>query len=89
VAYGIIPHDHWHQPDSIDEEKARISRFDMLAHGVIYGGSVPFVFIVPSTLESDLSSVRYRNMCRFNSGVRFYLSNHALADLIRAVLLPT
>ena len=53
VEFGVIPHDHWFQPDSIDEEKAKAGRDAMVAKNIIYGGSVS-----------------YRNMCRFNSGVR-------------------
>ncbi|KAF8921281.1 glycosyltransferase family 15 protein [Mucidula mucida] len=42
VEFGLIPHDHWYQPDSIDEEKAAASREDMVKNSVIYGGSVPY-----------------------------------------------
>ncbi|KAF8333999.1 glycosyltransferase family 15 protein, partial [Cantharellus anzutake] len=40
--YGKIPHDHWFQPDWIDEEKATVSRLDMIKNKVIYGHSVPY-----------------------------------------------
>jgi alpha 1,2-mannosyltransferase len=40
--YGKIPHDHWYQPDWIDEEKATKARLDMIEHKVIYGHSVPY-----------------------------------------------
>ncbi|KAH8105096.1 glycosyltransferase family 15 protein [Cristinia sonorae] len=53
VSFGLIPHDHWFQPDSIDEAKATAAREKMQKDNIIYGGSVS-----------------YRNMCRFNSGVR-------------------
>ena len=53
MAYGEIPHDHWHQPDSIDEEKATLSRLEMVEAKVIYGGSVSFVFILLSLLVAD------------------------------------
>lgn len=42
VEYGLIPPDHWYQPSWIDEEKATKAREDMVAHQVIYGGSVPY-----------------------------------------------
>ncbi|KAG5634642.1 hypothetical protein H0H81_001280 [Sphagnurus paluster] len=42
VEFGIIPKDHWHQPDSIDEKKASAAREDMVKNNVIYGGSVPY-----------------------------------------------
>ncbi len=43
VSYGLIPRDHWYQPDSIDEEKATAAREQMVKNNVIYGGSVPYV----------------------------------------------
>jgi Glycolipid 2-alpha-mannosyltransferase len=39
VEFGLIPPDHWHQPDWIDEEKATASREDMIKNNVIYGGT--------------------------------------------------
>ncbi|CAK5277300.1 unnamed protein product [Mycena citricolor] len=42
VEFGLIPHDHWFQPDWIDENKAAAARQDMIEHDVIYGGSVPY-----------------------------------------------
>lgn len=53
MEFGLIPREHWFQPDSIDEEKATASRNKMMEDNIIYGGSVS-----------------YRNMCRFNSGVK-------------------
>jgi alpha 1,2-mannosyltransferase len=38
VEFGLIPHDHWFQPDWIDEERARTAREDMQKNNVIYGG---------------------------------------------------
>ncbi|GHJ86821.1 hypothetical protein NliqN6_3223 [Naganishia liquefaciens] len=40
--YGLIEHDHWHQPDWIDEEKATAAREEMIRKKVIYGHSVPY-----------------------------------------------
>ena len=60
MEFGLIPREHWFQPDSIDEEKASASRKKMMDHNIVYGGSVS-----------------YRNMCRYNSGVRrvfFYIN---------------
>jgi alpha 1,2-mannosyltransferase len=42
VEFGVIPHDHWYQPDSIDEEKAKAGRDAMVAKNIIYGGSVSY-----------------------------------------------
>ena len=36
--YGLIPHEHWFQPDWIDEEKATKDRQVMEKENVIYGG---------------------------------------------------
>ncbi|KAI1793681.1 glycosyltransferase family 15 protein [Ganoderma leucocontextum] len=54
VSFGLIPKEHWYQPDWIDEEKAAAGRAQMEADNVVYGGEISVVF--------------YRNMCRFNSG---------------------
>jgi alpha 1,2-mannosyltransferase len=39
VEFGLIPRDHWYQPDWIDEEKASASRAEMEKNNVIYGGT--------------------------------------------------
>lgn len=39
IKYGLIPEEHWVQPDWIDEEKASEARKDMVKHNVIYGGA--------------------------------------------------
>jgi len=38
VEFGLIPKEHWYQPDWIDEEKASESRKKMAENNVIYGG---------------------------------------------------
>jgi alpha 1,2-mannosyltransferase len=38
VEFGIIPRDHWYQPDWIDENKAAAARDRMVAAKVKYGG---------------------------------------------------
>ncbi|KAJ2921879.1 hypothetical protein H1R20_g15219, partial [Candolleomyces eurysporus] len=42
MEFGVIPHDHWFQPDSIDEEKAKAGREKMVKNNIIYGGSVSY-----------------------------------------------
>ncbi|PBK78179.1 glycosyltransferase family 15 protein [Armillaria solidipes] len=42
VKFGLIPQDHWYQPETIDEAKASDARADMMKNNVIYGGSVPY-----------------------------------------------
>jgi alpha 1,2-mannosyltransferase len=39
IEFGLIPRNHWFQPDSIDEAKAAASRQNMVDNGVIYGGA--------------------------------------------------
>jgi len=39
VEFGVIPHDHWYQPDWIDEDKASKARKQMEEENVIYGGT--------------------------------------------------
>lgn len=38
VKFGIIPKEHWVQPDDIDEVKASASRDRMVQSNIIYGG---------------------------------------------------
>ena len=39
VKFGVIPHDHWYQPDWIDEDKAKKGRQELVRNKVIYGGA--------------------------------------------------
>jgi alpha 1,2-mannosyltransferase len=43
TSYGLIPHDHWYQPDWIDEDKAKALRKEMEDNRIIYGGSLSYV----------------------------------------------
>lgn len=109
VEFGLIPHDHWFQPDWIDEEKASASRAKMAENNVIYGGTYHFVCshtilyfmrvlqavfraYYPFVERPDylISPSRYRNMCRYNSGVRLDSLLSRSAHLIsHSVLLST
>lgn len=102
MEFGVIPHDHWYQPDWIDEAKATESRNEMVANNIIYGGAYYTSLLFPcplwhsgctfrkrivrlksfTWLNCQLTNfappchrlaLRYRNMCRFNSGVRISL----------------
>ncbi|EGN94535.1 glycosyltransferase family 15 protein [Serpula lacrymans var. lacrymans S7.3] len=42
VSFGLIPHDHWFQPDWIDESKAALGRYKLTRQRIIYGGSVSY-----------------------------------------------
>ena len=39
VSYGVIPNDHWNQPEWIDEERATAGRNKLVAQNIIYGGA--------------------------------------------------
>lgn len=70
MEFGIIPRDFWYQPSWIDEEKATAARKQMEADNVIYGGVLFLITRFKCTLCDISGSLSYRNMCRFNSGVR-------------------
>ncbi|KAL0574162.1 hypothetical protein V5O48_007790 [Marasmius crinis-equi] len=42
VKFGLIPREHWFQPEWIDEGKAAAAREKMVTKQVLYGGSVPY-----------------------------------------------
>ncbi|PFH47538.1 glycosyltransferase family 15 protein [Amanita thiersii Skay4041] len=42
MEFGLIPHDHWYQPNWIDEPKAEAARKKMENEQIIYGGSVSY-----------------------------------------------
>ncbi|KIJ35947.1 glycosyltransferase family 15 protein [Sphaerobolus stellatus SS14] len=42
VSYGLIPQEHWVQPEWIDEHKAYAARRQMMFDGIIYGSSVSY-----------------------------------------------
>lgn len=75
TSYGLIPREHWVQPDWIDEAKASASRERMVKDNVIYGGSVPYRnmcrfnsgFFFRHELLKD-----YRYYWRVEPGVDFY-----------------
>ena len=43
VEYGLIPGEHWVQPDWIDEERAKAGRDKLSEEHVIYADSVSYV----------------------------------------------
>ena len=55
VEFGVIPHDHWYQPDSIDEEKASAAREQMAKNNVIYGGRSKALVSPAQRLKPDLT----------------------------------
>jgi len=62
VEFGVIPHDHWYQPDWVDEEKASAAREQMAKNNVIYGGTYKTYDSPAQTLEPNLTflQVAYR-----------------------------
>ncbi|KAJ6595556.1 glycosyltransferase family 15 protein [Mycena vulgaris] len=42
VSFGLIPKEHWFQPEWVDEDLARAGRDKMVAQDIIYAGSVPY-----------------------------------------------
>lgn len=42
MEFGTIPHNHWNQPDWIDEDRAKANRDKLVKQMVIYGGSVSY-----------------------------------------------
>jgi len=42
VEFGLIPQDHWFQPDWIDETKASQGRWNLIFKGIIYADSVSY-----------------------------------------------
>lgn len=42
ISFGLIPREHWFQPDWIDESRATEGRRRMMWQGIIYAGSVPY-----------------------------------------------
>ena len=38
VSFGLIPKEHWFQPDWIDEDRATRGRLELMSQGIIYGG---------------------------------------------------
>ncbi|KAJ7159257.1 glycosyltransferase family 15 protein [Mycena crocata] len=42
IDFGLIPKEHWHQPDWIDEERQRVAMGDMERMNVKYGGSLAY-----------------------------------------------
>lgn len=55
VSFGLIPKEHWYQPDWIDEEKATAGRAQMEADNVVYGGEIFAAYLPwsPTHLFSD------------------------------------
>ncbi|KAF8628350.1 hypothetical protein AX15_003889 [Amanita polypyramis BW_CC] len=75
VSFGLIPQEHWYQPDWIDEDRARRGRLQLMAQGIIYGGSVPYRnmcrFNSGFFFKHELLQ-QYRYYWRVEPGVQFF-----------------
>jgi hypothetical protein len=60
VEFGLIPPEHWHQPDWIDEEKASAARETMAKNNVIYGGALTSNCCGDGTVTFHFSQEAYR-----------------------------
>ena len=62
VEFGVIPGEHWNQPDWIDEERALESRKKMKHDGVMYGGASSAVHTLTAAhhIAGSLSYARSR-----------------------------
>lgn len=111
ISFGVIPNDHWFQPDWIDEDRAREGRDRLVRQNIIYGGQSNLLChvhragaqrtgisrqCIVSALIFTMSglinhSTRYRNMCRFNSGVRIQLRTvgHFVDLVLRSTFFDT
>lgn len=39
IQFGLVPPDHWNQPEWIDEDRAAEGRHKLVSANVIYGGN--------------------------------------------------
>ena len=68
IKFGLIPTEHWKQPDSIDEDKATKEREKMVANNVIYGGEHRIARARPSANADLVLQAVYREFLNFNAG---------------------
>lgn len=45
ISFGVVPREHWYQPDWIDEGKAQAGRNKMLFQGIIYAGKHVAIYV--------------------------------------------
>ena len=55
VSFGVIPHDHWFQPDWIDEQRAQEGRDRLVWQNIIYGGQFTLpCYISRGVINTDI-----------------------------------
>ncbi|GAW10328.1 glycosyltransferase family 15 protein [Lentinula edodes] len=91
IFFGLIPKEHWFQPDWIDEDRARAGRQKMMAQRIIYGGSVPgplwcsdIVTCVVS-IQASFSNMNYCNHIDTTGGSFIYPSYQPLLNFLNTV----
>lgn len=56
VSFGVIPHEHWFQPDWIDEERAREGRDRLVRQNIIYGGQSFYFAVLRALCSTEVFS---------------------------------
>lgn len=54
VTFGVIPSDHWYQPEWIDEERATEGRNRLVEADVIYGGELIFLLLTSILIDEHI-----------------------------------
>jgi len=72
IEFGLIPKEHWSQPEWIDEERATIGRSTMKEKGIIYAGSVPYRNMC--RFNSGVSPLRMKSLC-VSLSMAFFFDN--------------
>jgi len=65
ISFGLIPKEHWFQPDWIDEERARAGRQKMMAQRIIYGGKLQLSIAGNTSLDA-LSLLHRKRLVSFS-----------------------
>ncbi|KAG6890686.1 hypothetical protein C0995_005058 [Termitomyces sp. Mi166 len=76
ISFGLIPREHWFQPDWIDEHKAKAGRAKLMWQGIIYAGIVTCVALTLALLAQFFFQHEllqpYRYYWRVEPGVKFF-----------------
>ena len=64
VYFGLIPPDHWYQPDWIDEQRAKEGREKLIEANIIYGGNVNLILWTTDIAIQRVSSMSCQRVFR-------------------------
>ncbi|PSR74154.1 hypothetical protein PHLCEN_2v10110 [Hermanssonia centrifuga] len=78
IQFGLIPHDHWYQPDWVDEEKASAARADMVRNQVIYGG----IAICADTTQGSFTAMSFCKTTSITGGLSTHYHIYFKGDRI-------